>query len=113
MSLEILKPSAVQLEHGLALYRDALVCESYSLGLLAPIDGDGTGRGGAGLGYDGPPFIFQPLRLEPGRRGLRAQHLPIVRRQDQAACGKYRTREMILAYMNALAARDTETKVAI
>ena len=40
VALEILQPSASQLEHGLALHRDAIVCESYSLGLLAPIDGE-------------------------------------------------------------------------
>ena len=38
---------------------------------------------------------------------------PIVRRQDEGAFGKYRTKEMILAYMNALAAGDTETVVAV
>ena len=38
---------------------------------------------------------------------------PIVRREDKAACGSYRTRDLILAYMNALSAGDTETKVAI
>ena len=38
---------------------------------------------------------------------------PIVRREDEAAFGTYRTRDMTLAYMNALAAGDTETKVAV
>ncbi len=38
---------------------------------------------------------------------------PIVRRQDVAAFGKYRTKEMVLAYMSALAAGDTETVVAL
>ncbi len=38
---------------------------------------------------------------------------PIVRRQDVAAFGFYRTREMVLAYMNALAAGDVETDVAV
>ena len=38
---------------------------------------------------------------------------PIVRREDEAACGTYRTRDMTLAYMNALAAGDTETRVAV
>ena len=33
--------------------------------------------------------------------------------QDQAAFGRYRTRDLILAYMNALAAGDTETVVAV
>ena len=38
---------------------------------------------------------------------------PIVRKQDEAAFGRYRTRALILAYMNALAAGDTETVVAV
>ncbi len=38
---------------------------------------------------------------------------PIVRREDEKEFGKYRTRDLILAYMNALAAGDTETKVAV
>ena len=82
------------------------------------------------LGHDGPPFIWD----EEERRHLRARldalyfHLyglskedaeyvlgtfPIVRREDEAAFGSYRTRDLILAYMNALAAGDTETVVAL
>ena len=82
------------------------------------------------LGYDGPPFSWD----EEERRHLRARlnalyfHLyclsrddaqyildtfPIVRRNDEAAFGTYRTRDMTLAYMNALAAGDTETRVAV
>ncbi len=82
------------------------------------------------LGYDGEPFIWD----EEERRHLRARldalyfHLyglsrddaeyvldtfPIVRREDEAAFGKYRTRDMTLAYMNALAAGDTEAVVAV
>ena len=38
---------------------------------------------------------------------------PIVRKKDQAAFGCYRTRDLILAYMNALSAGDTETQVAV
>ena len=38
---------------------------------------------------------------------------PIVRREDAAAFGTYRTRDMTLAYMNALAAGDTEAVVAV
>ena len=81
------------------------------------------------LGHDGDPFIWD----EEERRHLRARldalyfHLygigrddadhvlstfPIVRRQDEAEFGRYRTRDLILAYMNALAAGDTETVVA-
>ena len=82
------------------------------------------------LGYDGPPFTWD----EEERRHLRARldalyfHLyglsredadyvletfPIVRRQDEAQFGSYRTRDLILAYMNALAAGDTETVVSV
>ena len=38
---------------------------------------------------------------------------PIIRKEDEAAFGRYRTRDLILAYMNALAAGDTETQVAV
>ena len=82
------------------------------------------------LGYDGPPFIWD----EEERRHLRARldalyfHLyglsredagyvldtfPIVRRKDEAEFGYYRTRDLILSYMNALAAGDTETVVSV
>ena len=82
------------------------------------------------LGYDGPPFTWD----QEERRHLRARldalyfHLygisredasyimdtfPIVRDQDADDFGSYRTKEMVLAYMNALAAGDTETDVAV
>ena len=82
------------------------------------------------LGYEGSPFIWD----DEERRHLRARldalyfHLyglskddaayildtfPIVRRHDEDAFGHYRTKEMILAYYNALAAGDTEVKVAV
>ena len=82
------------------------------------------------LGYDGPPFRWD----EEERRHLRARldalyfHLyglsredadyvlgtfPIVRRQDEKKFGSYRTRDLVLAYMSALAAGDTETVVAL
>ena len=38
---------------------------------------------------------------------------PIVRRHDKAAFGNYRTKDMVLAYYNALAAGDTDTDVAV
>lgn len=38
---------------------------------------------------------------------------PIVRREDEAEHGRYRTSEMIIAYMNALAAGDTEVVVSV
>ena len=82
------------------------------------------------LGYDGPPFIWD----EEERRHLRARldalyfHLyglsrddadyilstfPIVQREDEAQFGTYRTRDLILAYMNALAAGDAESVIAL
>ena len=82
------------------------------------------------LGYDGPPFIWD----DEERRHLRARldalyfHLyglsrddasyilgtfPIVQREDEARFGTYRTRDLILGYMNALAAGDTESVVAL
>ncbi len=39
---------------------------------------------------------------------------PIVRAQDEKAFGgSYRTRDLILAYMNALDAGDTDTTVVV
>ena len=82
------------------------------------------------LGFQGPPFVWN----QEERRHLRARldalyfHLyglsredasyvldtfPIVRRRDNAEFGNYRTKRMILAYMNALAAGDTDSVVAV
>ena len=82
------------------------------------------------LGYTGLPFVWDAEE----RRHLRARldalyfHLyglsrddagyildtfPIVRRQDEKEFGNYRTKNLILAYMNALAAGDTETEVKL
>jgi len=82
------------------------------------------------LGYDGPPFIWN----EEERRHLRARldalyfHIygitrddaayilstfPIIRREDEARFGTSRTRDLILAYMNALTAGDPDTVVAV
>ena len=38
---------------------------------------------------------------------------PIVRRHDKAAFGHYRTKAIVFAYYNALAAGDTSTDVAV
>ena len=104
------------------LVRDHMLRLTYAAHDMAPFARD--------LGYDGPPFIWN----EKERRHLRARldalyfHLygisredaayimdtfPIVRSQDMDDFGSYRTKEMILAYMNALAAGDTETDVAV
>ena len=104
------------------LVRDHVLRLTYTAYDMAPFARD--------LGYDDPPFIWN----EEERRHLRARldalyfHLygltreeagyvlgtfPIVRREDEAAFGRYRTRDLILAYMNALAAGDTETQVVM
>ena len=104
------------------LVRDHMLRLTYTARDMARFAGD--------LGFVGPPFTWNPEQ----RRHLRARldalyfHLyglsredaayvldtfPIVRRQDEAAYGSYRTRDLILAYMNALAAGDTETVVAL
>ncbi len=104
------------------LVKDHVLRLTYTSHDMAPFARD--------LGHDGPPFPWD----EEERRHLRARldalyfHLygltredaayvldtfPIVRREDVAAFGRYRTRELILAYMNALAAGDTETRVAV
>ncbi len=104
------------------LVRDHVLRLTYTSHDMAPFARD--------LGYDGPPFVWN----EEKRRHLRARldalyfHLygldrkdaayildtfPIVRREDEAAFGTYRTRDMTLAYMNALAAGDAEAVVAV
>ena len=105
-----------------ALVRHHVLRLTYTAHDMAPFARD--------LGYDGPPFIWN----EEERRHLRARldalyfHLyglsrddaayildtfPIVRRHDKAAFGHYRTKDMVLAYYNALAAGDTDTDVAL
>ena len=82
------------------------------------------------LGYEGPPFVWD----DEDRRHLRARldalyfHLyglsredaayvldtfPIVRRDDEKRFGRYRTKEIVLAYMNALSAGDTGVRVGV
>ena len=104
------------------LVRDHVLRLTYTAHDMAPFARD--------LGYDGPPFTWD----EEERRHLRARldalyfHLygldrkdadyvlstfPIVRRQDKKEFGTYRTRDLVLAYMNALDAGDTETVVSV
>ena len=104
------------------LVRDHVLRLTYTANDMVPFARD--------LGFDGPPFIWD----EEERRHLRARldalyfHLyglsredagyvldtfPIVRRQDEAEFGSYRTRDLILAYMKALAAGDADTVVSV
>ena len=124
--LPVIAPDDYDRRFGATTARD-LVCDhvlrlTYTAHDMAPFARD--------LDHEGPPFVWD----EEERRHLRARldalyfHLyglsredaayvldtfPIVRREDEAAFGSYRTKDMILAYMNALAAGDTETVVAV
>ena len=104
------------------LVRDHVLRLTFTSNDMAPFATD--------LGYTGSPFVWDAEE----RRHLRARldalyfHLyglsrddagyilgtfPIVRKQDIKEFGSYRTKELILAYMNALAAGDTETVVKV
>ena len=82
------------------------------------------------LGYDGSPFNWDVEKRRHMRARLDALYFllyglsrddagyvletfPIARRNDEQAFGFYRTRDMTLAYMNALAAGDAQTDVAV
>ena len=122
--LPVIAPAAYDRRFGDAtareLVRSHVLRLTYTAHDVAPFARD--------LGHDGPPFPWNPEE----RRHLRARldalyfHLyglsrddagyvldtfPVVRRRDQAACGRYRTRDLILAYVNALSAGDPTTVV--
>ena len=103
------------------LIRDHVLRLTYTSHDMAPFARD--------LGHHGPPFLWD----DEDRRHLRARldalyfHLygldrddaayilstfPIIKRHDQAQFGHFRTKALILAYMNALAAGDTELLIA-
>ena len=103
------------------LVRDHVLRLTYTAHDMAPFAKD--------LGYNGPPFIwddeerrhllarldalyFHLYGLSREDAGYMLDTFPIVRREDEAKFGTYRTRDLILAYMNALDAGDTETVVA-
>lgn len=82
------------------------------------------------LGYDGAPFAwdaedrrhriarldalyFRLYGLDRDEAGYVLDSFPIVREHDEARFGRYRTRELVLGYMAALAAGDTETVLAL
>lgn len=95
---------------------------SYTAHDLAPFARD--------LGYDGAPFVWdeEDRRHRTARLDALFFHLyginrndaayildtfPIVREQDMKAHGRYLTKELILAYMNAVAAGDFTTVVRV
>ncbi len=44
VGLDVLQPTPAHLQHGLELHRSTIVAESYSLGVLAPVDGAALAR---------------------------------------------------------------------
>lgn len=81
------------------------------------------------MGYDGEPFKWDDEDRRHCRARLDAIYFrlydidekdaayildtfPIVREQDEEAFKKYRTKELILAYMRAFAAGDTNSRVS-
>ena len=124
--LPVIAPGGYDRQFGAKTARE-LVCDhvlrlTYTSNDMAPFARD--------LGHQGPPFVWD----EEERRHLRARldalyfHLyglsrddadyvmstfPIVRAQDKKEFGSYRTRDLVLAYMSALAAGDSTTKVAV
>ena len=103
------------------LVRDHVLRLTYTAHDMAPFARD--------LGYAGPPFVwdteerchlrarldalyFHLYGLSRDDAGYVLDTFPIVRRQDEAEFRRYRTRDLVLAYMNALAAGDTETVVS-
>jgi len=82
------------------------------------------------MGHDGPPFPWDEEERRHSRARLDAIYFmlygigrddadyilgtfPIVKREDEAAHGRYLTRDLILAYMAAFEAGDPATRVAI
>mgnify|MGYP005813377959 CR=1 FL=1 len=95
---------------------------SYTAHDLAPFARD--------LGYDGPPFVwdeedrrhrlarldalfFQLYGINRDDAAYILDTFPIVREQDEKAHGRYLTKELILAYMSALAAGDFTTVIRL
>jgi hypothetical protein len=82
------------------------------------------------LGHEGPPFVWDAedrrhrmARLDAlyfNLYGLSREEadyvlgtFPIVREQDEAEFGRFRTRDLVLGYMNALKAGDITTVLAL
>lgn len=82
------------------------------------------------LGHPGEPFTWDPEDRRHRMARLDALYFllygldrdeasyvlgtfPIVREQDERAFGRYRTRDLVLGYMNALAAGDADTVLAL
>lgn len=104
------------------LIRREVLHLSYTAHDLAPFAHD--------LGYDGPPFawdsedrrhrmarldalFFRLYGLDRDDAAYVLSTFPIVQEADERAFGRYRTRDLILGYMNALAAGDVDSVLAV
>ncbi|MBS1226007.1 MAG: hypothetical protein H6R24_2685, partial [Proteobacteria bacterium] len=84
----------------------------------------------ADMGYEGEPFVwdeddrrhrlarldalfFHLYGLDRNDADYILAQFPIVREQDEKQFGRYLTRDLILAYLNAVAAGDLETVVEV
>ena len=82
------------------------------------------------MGYDGPPFTWDQEERRHSCARLDALYFllygvsredaayildtfPIVRRQDEAAFGRFLTKELILRYMAAFAAGDPHSRIRV
>lgn len=82
------------------------------------------------LGWDGTPFSWNEEERSHARARLDALYFllyglsredaeyvlgtfPIVRRQDEARFGRWRTRDLVLAYINCLLAGDAVSRVSL
>jgi len=100
--------------------RDQVLRLSYTAEDLAPMARD--------LGYEGDPFpwdeddrrhrmarldalFFHLYGISRADASYILDQFPIVQREDEKAHGRYLTRDLILAYMNAVAADDLEARV--
>lgn len=104
------------------IVRDHVLRLTYTAHDMAPFARD--------MGYDGPPFIWNDEERRHLRARLDALHFHLyglskgdteyvlsafrtIERNDIKELGRYRTRDMILAYMDALAAGDHSTNVSV
>jgi hypothetical protein len=105
-----------------AFVRDQVLHLSYTAHDLAGFARD--------IGYEGPPFAwnvddrrhriarldalyFRLYGLDRDEVAYVLDTFPIVREQDERAFGRYRTKDLVLGYMNALAAGDTTTVLSL
>jgi hypothetical protein len=102
--------------------REQVLRLSYTAEDLAPLARD--------LGYEGDPFpwdeddrrhrmarldalFFHLYGINRADAAYILDQFPIVQREDEKAHGRYLTRDLILAYMNAIAAGDLEARVTL